>query len=646
MVKKKNPRTMEAARKERVRRTKSTKPMTQKQKDAIQMLRTHGCTYQQIADFLAIGFGTAQKYGKNVTKLPKSQRRNPFELLSPELNPKQYEKRIPNPQDYVNVADPDYWRENYVIGTRYTGPLDIFSLTQFQELMEEPTDYHSNLSMKEWAIKYLQGPKNFLKYAPYEWGKGQLEIFDLWEEHRKLMIETHRDYGKTMAVDAILIREICEHRENNYAICSETDQKARARVKHIGDTLLRNKLIMSDYGFLPHIKVFKGTRQSWTKRELTVKREIAQTDPTLMCFSSQSKGATGAHFNGIVYDDVWSRILDRNPDNKEKWLEWFDGELEGCLEDAWELWALTRKGLTDLYQTMEDRQYYVIYKRPAVVKFPTKYHYTYKTVEGIKVFDKVIVETNDWILSDPTRFTIEFFLEKKMKMNPAEWESEYQLNPTARSGIYWKWKNIRTIDGYGEFSNMVESKGAQRKSKIIGALDPAFGMKSRSDFTALVIIGYFEQKYYFLELYLKHGATENDTVKILGRAKRTFPRLETVYCEADFQQTARAEALKKKAGFVHILPVLARQEQSMLDKTNKERKSVNLGGKPLRIWSQLEAVIEDNKLYVNKYMMNFKEFKTEFITFPKCEHFDVLDALGMGVSKMKKKGALIYAFHG
>ena len=295
---------------------------------------------------------------------------------------------------------------------------------------------------------------------------------------------------------------------------------------------------------------------------------------------------------------------------------------------------------------MEERQYYVIYKRPAVLKFPSKYHYTYKTVEGRKVFDKVVVESNDWILSDPSRFTIEFFLEKKMKMNPAEWESEYQLNPTARTGKYWKWKDLRFIDSYGEFNNMVESKGAQRKSKIIGALDPAFGKSARSDFTALVIIGYFEQKYYFLELYLKHGATENDTVRMLAEAKRAFPRLETVYVEADFQQTARAEALKKKAGFLHLLPVLARQEQSMLDKTNKERKSVNLNGKALRIWSQLEAMIEDNKLYVNKYMRNFKEFKTEFITFPKCEHFDVLDALGMGVSKMRKKGALIYAFSG
>lgn len=612
----------------------------------MQLLRQNGMTYTQISKVCGVGYGSASKYCKTVELLPPSMRKNPFELLPASASNAEYRSRIPNPEDYRGLKNKEYWAGQHVPGTPLECPDGTFSITELQEMMEEPTNFHSPLSMKAWAQKYLQGPKNFLKYAPYEWGKGQLEMFDLWEEHRKIMIECHRDYGKTMAVDAILTHEICENLENNYAICSETDRKARARVKHIGDTLLRNPRIIKDYGFLPHQKIFKGTRQSWTKGEITVKREIAQTDPTLMCFSSQSKGATGAHFNGIVFDDVWSRILDRNPDNKEKWLEWFDGELEGCLEDAWECWVLTRKGLTDLYQNMEDRQYYVVYRRPAVVKFPSKYHYEYKTVEGNKVFDKVVVESKDWKLSDPTRFTIEFFLEKKMKMNAAEWESEYQLNPTARTGVYWKWSDLRFMDGYNDFNQKFIIKRESHKTKIIGSMDLAFGTSARADYTALTIIGYYENKYYLLELYIKRGATEASTAKMLYEAKRTFPAMDTVYIEADLQQSARVEALRKRVPVMHILPILSRQEQALLDKANPDRKSTNLSGKPLRIWSQLESKIEANALYINKSMRNFKEFKDEFITFPKCDHFDVLDALGMGVSKMTSKGALIYAFSG
>ena len=362
-----------------VKRKKTVK-LTDKVIESIKMLRSNALSYREIADRLGVGYGSAQKYGKTVTFLPKSMRKNPFELKSPKKAPELYDKRLIKSDRSNEQRNKDWWIEHHKPGTRFEGPLHMFSVVELQELMEEPTGYHSPLSMREWARHYLQGPKNFLKHKPYKWGDGQLELFDLWEKYRKMMVKAHRDYGKTMCVDGILVHEIAENVENNYAICSETDKKARQRVRHVGDMFLRNKKIIADYGFLPHQKIYKGVRQSWTKDQITVKREISQTDPTLMCFSSQSKGATGAHFDGIVFDDVWSRIMDRNVENKEKWLEWFDGELEGCLEDAWEFWIYTRKSPIDLYQTMEDRQYYVIITKPGIIKYPSKYHYEYKMV--------------------------------------------------------------------------------------------------------------------------------------------------------------------------------------------------------------------------------------------------------------------------
>ena len=628
------------------KKKKNTSKLSDKVIESIKMLRSNAIAYREIADRLGIGYGSVQKYAKDVTFLPKSMRKNPFELESPSKKPDLYDRRFKG-KNYTDLEkNKAYWMEQHTPGERFKGPLHLFSVVELQEIMEEPTGYHSPLSMREWAQYYLEGPKNFLRHPPHIWGEGQLEFFDLWEEHRKLMVKAHRDYGKTVGVDCILVHEIAENPENNYAICSETDKKARQRVRHVGDMFLRNKKIIADYGFLPHQKIYKGVRQSWTKDQITVKRDISQTDPTLMCFSSQSKGATGAHFDGIVFDDVWSRIMDRNPENKDKWLEWFDGELEGCLEDAWEFWIYTRKSPIDLYQTMEDRHYYVIITKPGILKYPSKYHYAYKEVEGNKVFDRVVVESNDWIISDPSRFTIEFFLEKKLKMNPAEYESEFQLNPMARVGRYWKWSDLRFIRGYEEFLNMIKEKPKRRKSRIIGSMDIAIGTSARADYTALCIIGFFENKYYFLELFLKRGANETEMVKMMAEAKRTFNDMETIYIEADFQQSVYVERLKARASFIHILPVLARQEQRMLEKATSDRKMINLNGKPLRIWASLEPKIEANVLYVNQYMRNFEEFKTEFKTFPKCEHYDVLDALSSGMFKMEKKGALIFAFSG
>lgn len=626
--------------------TSNTQKLDEEVIKNIKILRSHALSYRQIADLLRIGYGSVQKYAKNVTFLPKSMRKNPFELLSPQENPTQYEKRVIDPENYIDEANKEYWIEQHEEGTRFEAPINLFSLKELWKIMEEPTDYISNYSMKDWADHYLEGEKKFLKTPPHKWSDGQREIFDLWEEQRKMMIETHRAYGKTVAGTAIITREICENRENSYAICSQSEQTARARLKQIADTLIKNKKIIADYGFLPNIQRFKGIRQAWTQEEITVKRDIPQTDPTLMCFSSKSKLATGYHYDGILYDDVWSREFDRNPMNKDKWLEWFDGELEGCLEDAWELWLLTRKSPNDLYQTIEDRNYYVIYKRPAIIKFPSKYHYEYKTVQGQQIFDKVVVETDDWELSCPDRFSIEFLLEKKLKMNPTEWESEYQLNPMSRHGRYWQWQNLQEIPNYTYFMDMIKAKRDERRSRIIGSMDLAMGTSARADYSALVLIGFFEHKYYFLELLLKRGATENEWAKMIAEAKRMFPDLESVYIEADFEQSAKVARLKKKAPFVHIMPVFARQEQAALQKATPENRETNLTGKPLRIWAQLEGIIEDRKLYINKNMRNFKEFKDEFITFPRCEHFDVLDALASGVAKMERKGALIYALSG
>ena len=156
--------------------------ITDKQINAIKMLRSHGVTFNKIGDYLGISRSTAYKYGEKVTLLPKSMRKNPFELLDPEAKPDLYDKRVVKPEDYNYLKNKEYWIESYEIGTPLKVPnLDMFSLTELQELMEEPTDYHSPLSMSEWAQRYLEGPKNFLKYAPYKWAKGQLEIFDIWE---------------------------------------------------------------------------------------------------------------------------------------------------------------------------------------------------------------------------------------------------------------------------------------------------------------------------------------------------------------------------------------------------------------------------------------------------------------------------------
>ncbi len=611
--------------------------------DRIVKLRAHGHSYGDIAEAAGISKTTAQKYGKNVKLLPENMRKSVEEVLEDEqtFEIRKIEER--------KARDLDFYLSIFTEGERFLGPLDKIGLKELQELMKVPTDYHSPLSMEKWASYYLAGHENrFLKEAPHQWCKTQNEIFRLWEKHTLLMVETFRDLGKTMSAIAILVHEICENPDNNYFIMSETRQKAIFRVKDIGDILLTNKRIIADYGFLPHITKYEGHKQSWKKDEITVKRHFKQTDPTLMAFSSDSAIATGAHFAGGIFDDVWSANLELNSEkNKMKWLNWYDGELEGCLENAWELWLLTRKGPTDLYQEMEDRQFHVVYKRPAVIKFPSQYEILYKAVEGKQIFDKVAVYSDDWEITDDGngRFDIEFFIYKMTKMDKVKWESEYQLNPIAATGKFWNWSDLRMMRGYENFLHEVKQYSGSRQYKIIGFMDIATGVTSRADFSALCIVALWERKFYFLELYLKRGATERDYIKMFAEACQTFPLLRTIYMEDDLQQSDKVRRISRQVGFVNIQGFSSRQETARLRKEDSVKR-IQLPAKAMRIWWQLEDIIANNQLYVNKKMRNFKEFRDEFTTFPSCKHFDVIDALGNACSILEQKDAFFFVISG
>ena len=618
----------------------------------IQTLASNRVPYRTIAEITRVSLGSISNYCKGVQKLPLSECKNPFEVMSEEDYRKIMIDRARTPENLKRakvIGDIDYLIEQHRPGDRFEGPLDKISLPDLQRLMETPTDYHTPLSLVEWMKYYLEGREaSFLRFFPHLWSDMQIEMFCLWQEHRRLMYECFRDAGKTMVADAILLYEICENPDNNYFIMSETKEKAADRVKHIGDMLLSNKKLIADYGFLPNIKPFKGIRQSWKADRITVKRHFKQTDPTLMAFSTESPAATGYHYAGGVFDDVWSFRLEQNSlRNKEKFHGWYDGELEGCLENAWELWLLTRKGPTDLYQDLEDSQFYVTFTRPAIKTFPSKWHIEYKEVEGKQIFDYIEVESDDYELTDDCngRFSIEFFLEKKSKMRADKWESEYMLNPIAAQGIYWRKRDLRWFYGYRVLFKKWQERNAMALVRVTAFIDLAFGMKARSDFTALTVVAAFDRKFYFCELYLKRNATENMVVEMIRKACNDFPMLREVYIEADLSQTAAVRRIKEKVAFITIRPFLSRQETAELKKEDSAIRS-DLKGKQVRIWTQLEGIIEDNILYINKHMRNKKEFDDEFRTFPVCEHFDVLDSLGNNIAASAKKSVLIYALSG
>ncbi len=630
----------------------------EKQIKFMKILRANGMIYEDIAAITGRSLGSIWNYCKDVAVLPKGKRRNPFQQIALKDAEKIAESRLPNVTNLrlaEEVGDIDYFIEEHEVGTRFKGPLDKISTKELQKLMQEPTNYHSPLGIKEWADKYIAGPEvGLLKEPPHKFCPTQYEMMDAWATYRNCLFACFRDLGKTVVAITITTREICENRENNYFIMSESKQKAANRVRTIGNILLTNKPIIADYGFLPMTHKYEGMRASWKSSEITVKRNFRQTDPTLMAFSTESTESTGAHFAGGMYDDVWSRSLQRNArSNKDKFFNWY-GEMEGCLEDAWELWLLTYKGPNDLYAELQDTQYFVTYERPAFVKYPSEWHVEFQEVEGKKVFKEIVIDTDDWELTDDGngRFTPEFFLAKLFKSKDvAIYRSEYDLKRISSKGKYFHVNKLRKIRSYNDFFGQIKNvKERPKHMRVIGFFDLAFSQKKRADYNALAIVGIFQKKLYLLETYQRKTATDKDRVDMMRQAYKTFhPFLHEIYVESDLQQSAKVQELQKKAPFVLLKPFASRQEQNRLmkHKSNEERLPTDLKSKDLRIWAQLEGPIEDERnLWVNVNMRNYKEFISQLIDFPDSKYKDLIDAVANCCSIIRKKGALIYALSG
>lgn len=624
---------------------KMTKKTTKKTSDSlinlIRVLRMNGMSYNSIKDRLGnmVSLGTIHKYGKDVTQLPKKLQRNPFDVAR-DIKDKAL-KTMPTEDEIDRVVDKiDYEIQNHKDGERWTAPLESIGLEDLIKEMHEPTGYISPLNDVEWFNYYIApsffGPDGKIS-------KTQKKFYEISSKYQKFMIKVFRGVGKTVWVDAFLIRNICENRNITAAIQSREKSVSVKRVTHIQRELMTNKRIIADYGYLPHEKKWGNVSMSWKQSELTIKRKINKVDPTLCALSWKDSKMLGGHFDLVVFDDPWSEKLERNSErNKEKWLSWYDGTYQGCLNPhGQEIIICTPKGVNDIYKELENRQMHYIYEQPAIIKYPSNYRYI-EDKNGTVVDVRYV---SDYKLSDTcnNRYDIKYFLMKKKGMKPLKWEQEYQINPMTPEGLVFKWNDLRFFDNKQAFYDLLSKDQKNEISnyiKVIGAMDLAMGLSERADYTALVIVALFDNKIYILDGWAIRGLSKIGKAALIKKAKSEIEELEVVYMEADFQQSEDVRELKSMVDEVPILPVLVRQEERVLNKQTK------LSGKEARIISVLDVPIESHTIHINKNMSCFGEFANEYRAFPRGDHDDVLDAIAICVSKLKRKKALLFGFSG
>lgn len=609
--------------------------------NSIKLMRMNGYSFKEISEELGIAKSTAFGYSHDIPVLPKKERVDPWDEIKKMENFPQ--GKIAEQDDYKSIIrQKEYWKELHSPGKRFEGPTDLFSLDELTEMMEVPTDYVSPLSNQEWYDKYI---------APYVLGKGsylsntQKELLSFLEKYQYVLAEVWRGMGKSVLFVGRMSRLISENRENNYFVQCESTERAVERVTAVRDILASNKLLIADYGYLAHDKTYRGIKGTWRSDAFTVKRDTIQIDPSLKALSWKDARMLGGHFHGGYFDDPWSSKLEENNErNKEKWFNWYDSTGVGCMEEgAFQHFVCTRKGLYDIYRDLEDRGMFAVYKKPAILEYPTDWEYI-KDDKGI--ITGVQINSSDGIIADDCngRFSMEFFLMKKANVGESKFAMEWQLNPLPPTGRLFAIENLRYINSLDDFYDLFTDERVYKTStKVYGAMDMAMGKSESAHYTALAIVAYSKPNYYILEVYYKKGASTKDKAEMINRAKKDFPHLTQVFIEADFHQSEYIEDMREHVDSVKINEVLSRHEAGVVS------KSIDIGElekKHARIYSQIDEVLETGHLFVNKRMMGYDLFMTELREFPRSKYDDGLDAVGNVLSKLKRTRALIWGISG
>ena len=613
------------------------KPLPPKTIATIRLLRKNGFTFQAIADHLHISKSASNKHGKDVKVLPPELQIDPFSEIGKldNLNALKLGKQ----DDYKTQKRlKEFWKENHIEGERFDGPLELFSLNELVKMMAEPTDYHSPLNADAWFDYYI-APLMF-RGDSVTLSTTQHEVNAFLDTHQHALVEVFRKMGKTVLVVGRLTNQIVENREENFAVQSEIIDRSRDRVMAVRAHLQSNSRLIADYGYLPHDKKYKNTTALWKAGEFVIKRDTIQTDPSLKALSWKDAKMLGGHFKGVLFDDPWSIKLEENRDtNKEKWFRWYDSTLIGSMEeDSWQHIVCTRKGLYDIYRELEDRGVFAVYRKPAIIHYPS--HIEYIKNETGQIVD--VEFSDDGEISDDCngRFNMRFFLMQKVQMSPSAWEMEYQLEPMPLKGRMFDWDDVQ----HYRMKHLYETKEDKIDPtvRVIGAMDMAFGKSETAHYTALVVLGGKGRDIYLIQIYLKRGASKKYKAKMIDRAKEDYPSLRKVFIESDLQQSAYVDEIVELVDSVRIEGVLSRHEEKILKKESTDK----LLPKHVRIISQIDEIIESQRFHVREDMKHYDEFKKQLKEFPKSKYDDIIDAVGIGISKLKKRRGRIWGASG
>ena len=407
------------------------------------------------------------------------------------------------------------------------------------------------------------------------------EFIDCVLGGNRVLMLAPRGHGKSKVVQGVIAHYMLNNPDSRIMLISQSYSKSTIFMSGIKRILESNQIVKDVWGDV------KG--DNWQNDSITLKTRLANhVEPNLIALGAGSSSCTGLHADIIILDDATDFDVVRSQVKNERLELWFKTALLPVLVPGGRIIALgTRYGVNDLYQTLIEMDY-------DTTVFPA--------IRDGNALCEWLYPLNDEV-RDGVTFTGLETMRKNMGSLLFDLQMMNDTNLLAENNII----KVSWLKYY-------ETTPDDLKDIII-AVDPAIGLKSENDYTAITIWGRSEENdMYLIESINERMSFHTTITTIQGLIDRYKPR--TVVIEDVAFQKSIIQELKRLQGYVPI--------EGFKPTTDKRARLVNVSG------------------YFENGLVYFKRRETELIDqilyFP-ARYDDLVDSMTLGLNWYKENSS-------
>ncbi|WP_407541624.1 hypothetical protein Q0M94_19240 (plasmid) [Deinococcus radiomollis] len=421
-----------------------------------------------------------------------------------------------------------------------------------------------------------------------------------FERYDRLMLLAPRGHFKSYTVAAYVLWKLAYNPNLRILIVTLSDERATEMISPVKEALENNKKFREVYGDL----TAKG---NWMKSSITIKRDLAQQNPSVKAVSIGT-GLAGGRADIIICDDLMDAGDADSAAERKKLTKTFEQEIMNLLppEDGKVIVLGTRKHKYDLYSDiLENKSFRSIVQSSILSHEIEDIEYTYNPNED-GVITGVTVHTPDVITLDPVTWPIEKLLMKRLNMSPLAFESE-MMN--------------RVIDGSsgGFLEEWLQPQPVPNLSSLdlyIG-VDVAGSANKTADCTVITTVG-------------KERSTGKIYLLKMNRKRCVLPEtIENVKAEFNYwiDQGYRPRKIMIETNGVGLGVFQSIQREGRFPVFPSPSK----GNKENRIESIVSPLFGNGTLIVGNEYDKEGIFRLEALSFPNGKNDDTLDSIEIAI---------------